>query len=74
MLQPSIALISHKSKLTAFFFYFYKFMLIKNTRDFAKLCLIKQKGVKVWLFDKLKPILEYVNNTYGRRCLKSFKV
>lgn len=49
-------------------------MLIKNTRDFAKLCLIKQKGVKVWLFDKLKPILEYVNNTYGRRYLKSFKI
>lgn len=54
--------------------FLYKFMLIKNTRDFAKLCLIKQKDVKVWLFDKLKPILEYVNNTYGRRYLKSFKI
>lgn len=53
--------------------YLFQKMMIENTKNYAKFLLMKSLGVNILREKEILPYLNYVENTYGKDYLKSFR-
>lgn len=53
--------------------YLFQKMMIENTKNHAKFLLMKSLGVNILREKEISPYLNYVENTYGKDYLKSFR-